>query len=332
MKIAFLIPPTITGRQNGIVSQALAWKVELETRGVIVDLVSPWETYQWDSYDAIHGFGTGHYLDMLPLLKKRGARRIILSPIYDSNRPNIVMNVMSRLELREASLRTSWAALRSSVPFIDKMLARSNFEAQKLMSIFGVPASKIAMSPLPVRFKTESVEPDSVREPICTHVSILSASIKNVPRLIEASLKYNFPLRLAGRINDVSFQRWLEDIVRESDNIEYLGVLTDEELRRLYRRSRVFALPSLMEGVGLVGLEAALDGADIVITNRGGPKEYYGKLARTVDPESVDEIGQAVRAFLDGETHQPSLSNHIQANYSIEASVNDLVYAYTADT
>jgi glycosyltransferase involved in cell wall biosynthesis len=106
--------------------------------------------------------------------------------------------------------------------------------------------------------------------------------------------------------------------------------LSDNDLKILYARSRVFALPSLMEGVGLVGLEAAAHGADIVITGRGGPKEYYGDLARKINPESVDDIGRAVMEFLDGKTFQPDLSRRILTDYSIEASVAKLIDVYGA--
>ena len=328
MKIAFLMPSTVAGRQNGVVSQALTWKAGLEAQGVSVDLVSPWETYPWRDYDAVHAFGIGHYLDILPLLKTRRVRRIVLSPIYDSNRSEIVMNLISRLNFRSASWKTSWAALRSSISFIDSVLVRSEFEARKLVSIFGVPPSKISLCRLPVRFQNDCVASAPEREGICSHVSILSASTKNVPRLVEAARKYNFPLRLAGQINDAAFQKWLEEVISHSDDIKYLGVLSDEALRNLYRRSRVFALPSLMEGVGLVALEAAHDGADLVITDRGGPKEYFGNMARTVNPESVDEIGRAIRALLDGETHQPQLSHHIRQHYSVEASALELIDVY----
>lgn len=328
MKIAFLMPPTLMGRQNGVVSQALTWKEGLEDKGVIVDLVTPWETYHWDSYEAIHAFGTGHYLDILPLLKERGARRIVLSPIYDSNRHSLLANALSRLEFPVGMLRTTWAALRSSVPYVDMILARSDFEASKISKVFGAPRSKIDTIRLPVRFRKEDLDSVITREPICSHVSILSAPIKNVKRLIEASIKYSFPLHLAGRINDANFRCYLDKIVHQHNNVLYHGVLSDENLKKLYCRSKVFALPSLMEGVGLVGLEAAVCGADIVITDRGGPKEYYAGLASIVNPESIDEIGSAVRTLLDSLTHQPNLSFHIAKKYSLDASIESLISVY----
>ena len=331
LKIAYLMPPTLMGRQNGVVSQALTWSTWLERNGVSVDLVSPWETYKWSSYDAIHAFSFGHYLSMVPQLRDQGARKIVVSPIYDSNRSEISANVLSRLSLPVGEMRTTLAALRATIPHVDAILVRSEFEARKLMSIFGVQREKIINVPLPVRFALKDLCLGVPKEPICSHVSILSAATKNVDRLIQAAVKYQFPLHLAGRIRGEQFRTDLDSITRAHANVIYHGTLSDDDLKRLYARSRVFALPSLMEGVGLVGLEAAAHGADIVITERGGPKEYYGGLARTIDPESIDDIGTAIMAFLNGQTFQPALSERIFNNYSNAASVERLLAVYKAE-
>lgn len=326
--VAYLMPPMLMGRQNGVVSQALTWSAGLRKIGVSVDHVSPWETYDWGCYDAIHTFSIGHYLSIVPQLRNMGARKIVLSPIYDSNRSETFANLLSRLDLPVGEMRTIWAALRAAIPHLSAVLVRSDFEAGKVASIFGVPREKIVNVPLPVRFVPGELSVETPREPICSHVSILSAATKNVDRLIQAAVKYQFPLHLAGRIKDEQFQRHLDSLTGAHPNVVYHGPLSDDDLKNLYARSRVFALPSLMEGVGLVGLEAAAHGADIVITDRGGPKEYYSGLARTVDPESVDAIGRGVMEFLDGNTFQPDLSRRIQTEYSIDASVKKLMDVY----
>lgn len=325
------MPPTLMGRQNGVVSQALTWMNCLESVGVAVDLVSPWETYKWSDYDAIHAFSIGHYLSIVPLLRAQGAAKIILSPIYDSNRSELISNVLSRLSFPVGEMRTTLAALRAAIPHVDTVLVRSEFEACKMLSVLGVKREKIVNVPLPVRFIPEDLYREVSKDPICTHVSILSAPSKNVDRLIQAAIKYQFPLHLAGRIGQEGFRSHLERVTRTHDNVVYHGSLSDDDLKTLYARSRVFALPSLMEGVGLVGLEAAAYGADIVITERGGPKEYYGALARTIDPESVDDIGTAIMAFLDGQTFQPALSERILEFYSLEATAQRLLDVYHAD-
>lgn len=328
LKIAYIIPQSVLGRQNGVVNQALTWSSNLRSRGVSVDLVSSWESYKWSSYDAIHFFGIGHYLNMLPQFRELGARKIVLSPIYDSNRLDIIANFISRLTLPFGEMQTTMATMRANLQYVDSILVRSEFESNKISSIFGVSRNKIFKVPLSVRFANNELFHGSKKEPICSHVSILSAPIKNVNRLIEAAIKYKFPLHLAGQIKSENFRLHLEHIIHQHSNVIYHGVLSDDELKKLYSRSRVFALPSLMEGVGLVGLEAAAYGCDIVITERGGPKEYYGSLASTIDPNSIDDIGLAIMSFLNGKTFQPHLSKRIINNYSNDALTDKLLAFY----
>lgn len=329
MKIAFLIGPTVSGRKNGVVSQALTWREGLIANHGTVDLISPWDDTDWQTYDAVHVFGTGFYLDVVKLLKAHGVKKIVLSPILDSNRNEQFLRLLSHLNVHRIGFKTAWRSLREALGHADAVLARSHFEADKIHRIFGVHSAKIHLCRLPVRFQADDTGSPTDRQLICSHVSVLSSQNKNVMRLIEAAERFGFSLQLAGRINDLSFGEALEKITEVYSNISYLGVLSDGELRELYRRSRVFALPSLVEGVGLVALEAALDGADIVITERGGPVEYYGGMAQSVDPLDVDAIGNAVVTFLNGKTYQPKLALHIRSNYSVSSSVKILRDVYS---
>jgi hypothetical protein len=97
----------------------------------------------------------------------------------------------------------------------------------------------------------------------------------------------------------------------------------------LYKRAKVFALPSIYEGVGIVALDAAVMGCDIVITRLGGPKEYYNNMAVEVDPYSIDEIGLAVSQLMQGQTFQPDLRKYILENYSLKNISEQLEMAFS---
>ena len=109
-----------------------------------------------------------------------------------------------------------------------------------------------------------------------------------------------------------------------------MGFVSDDELSLLYDRAKVFALPSINEGVGLVALEAAMHECNIVITNIGGPKEYYPSgLAQLVDPYNIDSIGRAIiTALADNET-QPKLKDFIEKNYSVSNCTDILINFYS---
>lgn len=94
-------------------------------------------------------------------------------------------------------------------------------------------------------------------------------------------------LVLAGFLNGEIEQKWLNDLMNESENIKYVGTLTNEELLQYYQRAKVFALPSIMEGVGMVALEAASNGCEIVLTDKGAPKDYFQGQAYLVSTDCL---------------------------------------------
>ena len=104
-------------------------------------------------------------------------------------------------------------------------------------------------------------------------------------------------------------------------------MLSDEELIAYYKKCKVFALPSLLEGVGMVALEAAAYGAEIVLTNIGAPKEYWDGHAELVNPYNIDEIGKAIVKCLNKDLSQSSMLDFIKENYSLEACTRKLIEA-----
>ena len=78
----------------------------------------------------------------------------------------------------------------------------------------------------------------------------------------------------------------------------------------------------------MVALDAAMFGCEIVITNIGGPKEYYNQFAYQVNPYSVDEIGKAVLEALEG-SNQPQLQHHIFENFRFDVCIDKLIEMYS---
>lgn len=329
MKIGFFIGPTLTGQQNGVVSQAISWREEMLNAGHEVELISPWNTIDWNTFDVIHIFGISANLDLVEKIKENGAKSIAISPIYDSNRPAWLIKILSFLQIPFINYKSPWVLFRKNLVNFDMIFVRSDYEKERLKAVFDIDiykTSKIGLSP---RFEPRESCDLSARENFCLHVSILSSPIKNVATLIEAAKKYGFDLRLAGHINDQSFKNYMMKEIDSYPNISYLGVLDDHRLRQNFQKAKVFALPSIIEGVGLVALEAAALGCDIVITNQGGPKEYYSDLAKIVNPRDVSEVGESIMYFLEGRTNQPKLSKMILETYKLSNAVDKILKVYS---
>lgn len=315
------MPDSCIAYTGGVPVQTRMWKEGLEYNGDVVDLFSPWEFYDWNSYDYIIFMGKGkNLLDYVNSFAQYKHPKLVMAPIEDFPR-----------SLREYSVRAKYfGSIRFKInrPLhdfyycrdkFDFLLARSEHEKRYMVEGIGIAPSKIEIVPLSVRFN-ESIPPVSSleKENFCLHVSRLAFGGKNVARIIEAAKKYNFQLCLAGPLFGDSEKQWLMNLIDNAPNIKYMGYLEEKELKNLYRRAKVFALPSIIEGVGFVALEAAVYGAEIVLTNIGAPKEYYDGRAELVSPYSVDEIGQAVCKLLHKGKSQPELREHILSNYSFD--------------
>lgn len=326
MKIAYIMAAPVLSKSNGVLSQAMTWKKGLEKNGHEVVLVNPFEVCDWGSFDAIHFFVFTEYMaDYIDLMHKVNAN-IIVSPILDTTYSVATIKKLCHWGNSKLRLTNRYYRLRHVRNSIARVLARSQFEATYFKEAFGF--SDIQIRIVPLSFGDVVDYQDLPREPYCFHLSLLADERKNVKRLVMASKEYDFKLKLAGKLRNEDEKRKIDGFLRLSDNVEYFGYLSRQDMIMHYNKAKVFALPSVNEGVGLVALEAAANGCDVAITNFGGPHEYYAQYAKQVNPYSVDSIGKAVRYFIDGNTFQPQLRNHIKEKYSLDATIKQLENVY----
>src|SRR4030095_5793821 len=87
------------------------------------------------------------------------------------------------------------------------------------------------------------------------------------------------------------------------------------EIYSIMKAARVHVLPSWFETTGLVSLEAAYYGCNLVITNKGDQEEYFEKNAFYCEPENTNSIKNAIlKAY-----HAPLNDNfkkHIENHYN----------------
>lgn len=325
MRIAFIISSNLCiSSHSGIRIQADTWAGELKRQGHDVIKVNPWDYQDWKTYDVIHLIGYSEFIPYLDGVYQQN-KNIIFSPIIDSMQNIRLYRFITYWGCKKLRLTSNNYEMRLASKYITKWSVRTKFEYRYVNEAYGVPVSKISLNPLSYRLSPGDYNPE--RKPYCLHVSKLTDGRKNVMRLVQAAERYHFNLKLAGSISSETDFSPIKEIIDRNENIEYLGRVSDKELLRLYQDAKVFALPSVIEGVGLVALEAAACGCDIVVTNVGGPKEYYGDMAFHVNPLSIESIGEAVMKALN-ETSQPELRDYVMKNYSQEKCVSDMAVMY----
>lgn len=326
MKIAFIMSVPILSSSNGVKMQALSWKEGLEKLGHQVFLVNTWENNDWRAFDIIHFFGFNNYMCEFCSYLYKINPNIILSPILDPNHSLGKYKLISRWGSRRFWLHNRFYDLKGAMKYIKGVSVRSHYEYFFINKGFNIPTEKIFITPLAYRLVPETTV--TIKEDFCFHVSLLADERKNVKRLITASKEFGFNLKLAGKLRNSEEKKWLEDIIENNEKVKYVGFLTDNELISYYKRAKVFALPSLFEGVGLVALEAAIYGCKIVITNHGGPKEYCAGMAKEINPYSVTEIGEAIVKALTESTDDRSLQEYVIKHYSLDKTMKDLEQSY----
>lgn len=319
MKIAIYKPTVSVSSVCGVKVQGKMWRDGLVALGHQVDLVNIWDDYDWDSYDwlIMMGFG-GNFRDSSKAFSQL-VKRIAVAPIIDPHWGHAKYKFYAKYwgNQKHLGLSSRFHDLYLNKDLYDLWLVRSDYEASYVTKCLDIEDSKIELVPLQYRVPSCNKIPN--KEEFCFHASRLGAPNKNVPRLIEAAKKYQFKLVLAGLLTSADEKQWLHNMIDGYENISYVGELTDEQLLNYYRRCKVFALPSLTEGVGMVALEAAANGAEIVITNDGGPKYYLKDYAEIINPYSIDEIGNAIVKLLHNNVYQPKLLGYMKDNFSPEA-------------
>ena len=117
---------------------------------------------------------------------------------------------------------------------------------------------------------------------------------KNQLRLVRALQNVGIPLVIVGQPSP-NAHGYFEQIKREAGpNVHILGRVSDEEVRFCYRAAKVHVLASWMETTGLSSLEAGIAGCNLVITEKGDTREYFGDMAFYCDPGSETSIRDAV--------------------------------------
>jgi glycosyltransferase involved in cell wall biosynthesis len=112
--------------------------------------------------------------------------------------------------------------------------------------------------------------------------------------------------------------------------ISYYYIPTRKKLRELYNSSKIFVLPSLVEGMSLPPLEAMACNVAVIATDNGGVNEYLinGKNGIIIPTKCSDCIVSAVRNLLedDAKLNKLALNGKQTSNdFSYDKMGNDFV-------
>lgn len=192
---------------------------------------------------------------------------------------------------------------RSVMKHSVQVITPTNFTKQELSTWYPFGANKITTTHLAAEAKTTKKKlyklPDSQ---FIMYVGQQS-DYKNIKRLGDAHqlLLEKYPdlqLVLVGKIDKSAELNKAYFASKNYKNIVFTGFVDDEELNWLYANTSCYVFPSLMEGFGLPGLEAMLQGAPVASSNATCLPEVYGKAAQYFNPLDEKEMSRAIESIL----------------------------------
>ena len=212
---------------------------------------------------------------------------------------------------RASSLRTRRTAWRAR-----KVITISEFSAREIESLYGVPRNRIAVIPCGVsadfRPRHDPSEFSKLRQRIGLPDAPFILFVGGAdPRKNHGALVRSFATRadelknhrlvlVGDRVH--RFGSMAETIARcgVEGRVICPGRLPIEDIVRLYSHADLFVFPSLYEGFGMPVIEAMACGAPVVTSNRASMPEVAGDAAVLVNPDSDEELAEAmVRVLRD---------------------------------
>ncbi|MCX6136570.1 MAG: glycosyltransferase [Ignavibacteriales bacterium] len=325
MKITFACYDSVSITHGGPLVQILETKRELENLGIAVSLFDRWKPFSRTDVDAMHIFAARNSTYQIATTMKTLGVPIFTSPIFFTRHSaGIVRTTLAAerfLKRCRAGIWTDYGYTRQICEWSEAVLPNTNAEGALIRDGMNIPARKIITIPNGVDPRFEFGDPTlftktyGVKDFIL-NVGHIGPARKNVMNLLRALERIDHPAVIIGRITDGSSGEACVDAAKRNKNLLIIPGLQNnsEMLASAYAACRAFVLPSLFETPGIAALEAGLAGANIVITPHGGTREYFGTMARYVNPQSIDSICAALEASI-AEPKTATLKDHIRREF-----------------
>ena len=229
--------------------------------------------------------------------------------------------------------------------FVEKTVKRashiitvSEFSKREVVKYLHVDPARITAVHSAGRELTEPTAPASslledIPRPYIMAFSSLSAH-KNIDRLISAFAKIapDVPhsLVLVGHLPEKGGVS-ATDHASIADRIIFTGFIPDADVDALLRSASLFAFPSLYEGFGLPVLDAQHAGVPVACSSAAALPEVAGEGALLFDPNSVDEMAEALkRGLLDMDLRNRLIAsgNENASQYSWDRTARETLAVY----
>ena len=326
MKVGIAAPLSLASVNGGVRTQVLQTAHHLRLLNVDLEFIQ--FNQEHFNYDLIHVFAAStETIGIAHQIKSNGIK-LVVSPVFYSNRNSSIISLSLFIE-RIASfvgqgIRSDFGIKSEICRNADMILPNTLSELKLVRDGLKVNRDKLQNIPNGVESRFRSATPDHFintygLKDFVLFVGQAGAPRKNVIQLLKSASNINSQIVIIGDFYDDTYSRTCLEMAESAHNVLLLNSMqhNDPLLESAYAACKVFCLPSLYETPGIAALEAALAGANIVITKHGGTKEYFKDLALYVDPNSTQNISTNVNNSLH-KNYSDHLYKRIMENYTWE--------------
>ncbi len=353
MKIAFITRSTLYTVPGGDTEQIVQTARFLQESGVEVEIFLTTERIDYSRFDLLHVFNITRPADILCHIS-RSKKPIVVSTIlvdyseYDMrHRPglpglilklfpagaNEYLKTIARWALKKDSMQSKsylWKGHEKSIKEIlhkaSLLLPNSEAEYEKIEGLYGMKKN-YAVIPNGIDSGVFRSSPELKKDNKLILCAARIEGRKNQLNLIRALNDTSYTLLLTGlpAPNQIKYYEDCKKIA--SHNIIFCGRVPLETLIGYYQKAKVHVLPSWHETCGLSSLEAAAMGCNIVITEKGFTREYFGDDAFYCDPGNIKSILGAVDRAAQSECRK-ELQQRILQSYTWQQAAARTLVAY----
>ena len=353
MRIAFITRSTLYKVPGGDTIQVIQTARQLRELGAEVDVCLTSDPINYNRYDLFHYFNIIRPADILfhinqtdkpfviaPILvdyseydkhHRKGLSGLFLRhlPANSQEYAKTIARWLSRkdkLKSKSYLFRGQQRSVRQILERATLVLPNSEAEYKKLSDEYGIKKEyTIVPSGIDDRLFTadEKINKDSTLVLCAARIE----GIKNQLTLIRALNNSKYTLLLVGSPapNQKSYYNECRKIAAK--NVIFHDHIPQEELISYYKKVKVHALPSWFETCGLSSLEAAAMGCNIMITDKGYTKEYFGNDAFYCEPGDPESIFDKIEAASKSECRK-DLQEKIMHQYTWQQAATITMKAY----
>lgn len=199
----------------------------------------------------------------------------------------------------------------------DQIVAISEQTKQDIIAFFHIPESKIKVIYQGCHESFKTVNTEQEKQDLISKLGLPKEFILNVgtiePRknalsIVKAIVDKDISLVIVGK--QTSYSKEIQAYVTQhqmEDRVIFLQGLSMQELSVLYSLATIFVYPSIFEGFGIPIIEALYSGTPVITSKSGVFPEAGGPFSCYVDPNDINQLGEAVDTILNSTEKQQEM-------------------------